>query len=157
YGMAELALDTLAPDRDFDLVVVATASPDCQLNKPVGPLFNGALPGQTGIIGIGDQGVACPFTALPFAANHLRHGLVQRVLILVMEQSLLPLDCQTWAPRDAAVAIVVSQHHGLRLDKVRVERAGGSTFRWPPADQALLIQGGDEPAPPDFATTWRPD
>jgi hypothetical protein len=143
FHMAGLALDTLAPDVDFDLVVLATATPDCQITHFSGPRFDETLPGHPGVIGIGDQGAAGPFTAVRLAWNHIRHGLVDRAIVLAMEQALLPVtNDHLWAPRDCAVVLVLSRRSGLRLTAGSITRGTGTQ---PSAasdyEDAVLIQG----------------
>jgi len=144
YQMAGLALEMLAPDRDFDLVIFVTATPDCQLTHFSGPRFNEVLPGRPGFIGIGDQGIAGPFTGLRIAANHLRFGLVRRALVLVMEQAMLPLmPSHLRIPRDSAVAMVVSQRSGLRLGAGSITRNTRVETRIDNPRDALLVSGAD--------------
>lgn len=158
YQMAGQALDVLGDDRDFDLVLFVTATPDCQLTHFSGPRFNEELPGRPGIMGIGDHGVAGPFTALKLAANHLRFGLVDRVLVLIMEQGMLPvLPEQLRVPSDSAVMLVVSTRGGLRLDRVSVERAEGVPTEVDALEQSLVVQGeGADFLPAHrFGDTWK--
>ncbi|MEV0156313.1 hypothetical protein AB0H57_21645 [Micromonospora sp. NPDC050686] len=164
FQMAGLALDVLAPDRDFDLVVFVTATPDCQLTHYSAPQFNEALPGRPGFIGIGDQGAAGPFTAVRIVRNHLRFGLVERAIILIMEQALIPqTPDRLWVPRDSAVALVLSRRGGLVLGSEAISR--NSAIRLPPggSEESVLIQGNgmtetDFAAPgARFAQVWRPD
>jgi hypothetical protein len=165
FHMAGLALEVLAPDRDFDLVVLVTATPDCQLTHFSGPRFNEALPGRPGFIGVGDQGVAGPFTALRIVRNHIRYGLVERAIVLVMEQAMLPvMPDHLRAPRDCAVAIVVSRRSGLRLAAESITRDGAARPRAVPDYQnAVLIQGSgitdlDFIAPKArFGEVWKPE
>ncbi|WP_100444593.1 beta-ketoacyl-[acyl-carrier-protein] synthase family protein [Glycomyces xiaoerkulensis] len=142
FQMAGLSLQVLAPDRDFDLVVFVTATPDCQLTHFAGPRFDEELPDGAGIMGIGDHGVAGPFTALRLVVNHLRNGLAERALVLAMEQGMLPiLPGQLRVPNDSAVAMVVSLRGGMRIDRLAVER---NRRPEPAPDQpsdALLVQG----------------
>ncbi|HEY2794385.1 MAG TPA: hypothetical protein VGJ28_18630, partial [Micromonosporaceae bacterium] len=165
FQMAGLALDTLAPDVDFDLVVLASATPDCQITHFSGPRFDEVLPGHPGMIGVGDQGAASPFTAVRLAWNHLRYGLADRAIVLVMEQALLPVtDGSNWAPRDSAVVMVLSRRSGLRLEAASITRGED---RRPLADRdyedTLLIQGNgvtdlDFVAPrPRFGEIWKAD
>lgn len=160
FQMARLALEVLAPDRDFDLVVFVTATPDCQLTHYAGPLFNEQLPGSPGIMGIGDNGVAGPFTALRLASNHLRHGLVDRVLILTMEQAMLPiLPGQLRVPNDSAVAMIVSRRSGLRIDSLAIERTLRPTVAADTSADTLLVQGtgGDFIDPQEYTEIWKPE
>lgn len=143
FHMAGLALDLLAPDRDFDMVILVTATPDCQFTHYNGLQFDGVLSGRPGLIGIGGQGVAGPFTALRLAKNHLRFGLADRALVIIMEQAMLPLmPDHLWDPRDGAVAIVVSRRSGLRLAAESIDRNGaprptmGQNY-----EDAVLIRG----------------
>jgi hypothetical protein len=143
FQMAGLALELLAPDRNFDLVILVTATPDCQLTHYSGSRFDEVLPGRPGLIGIGDQGVAGPFTALRIARNHIRFGLADRALVLIMEQAMLPAAPDSmWEPRDSAVAIVVSRRSGLQLTADSINRNGAAPS---PVERdyetAVLIQG----------------
>lgn len=143
FHMAGLALDRLAPDRDFDLVILVTATPDCQLTHYSGLQFGEVLAGRPGLIGVGGQGVAGPFTALRIARNHLRFGLADRALVIIMEQAMLPImPDHLWHPRDSAVAMVVSRRSGLRLGAESINRNGAP---WPSPEQnydnAALILG----------------
>lgn len=158
FQMAGLALKVLEPDREFDLVIFVTASPDCQLTHFAGPRFIEQLDGPVGIMGIGDHGVAGPFTALRLAISHLRHGLVDRALILAMEQGMLPvLPGQLRVPNDSAVAMVVSLREGLRIDRLAVERNRSPEL--PPVDPTgtLLVKGGggDFAETRQYAGTWK--
>jgi hypothetical protein len=158
YQMAGLALETLGDDRDFDLVVFVTATPDCQLTHFSGPRFNEELPGRPGIVGIGDHGVAGPFTALRLVANHLRYGLVSRALVLVMEQALLPvIPGQLRVPSDSAVMMVVSSRSGPRLDRVRVERVEDAPPQVDELERSLVVQGAGADFLPThrFGDTWK--
>ncbi len=160
FQMAGLALEVLHPDRDFDLVVFVTATPDCQLTHFAGPRFNERLAGRAGIMGIGDQGVAGPFTALRLVSNHLRHGLAERALILVMEQGMLPiLPGQLRVPNDSAVAMVVSRRGGLRIGNLAVERDRSPAYPADaPADTVLVRGPGADFADAwQFAETWKPE
>jgi hypothetical protein len=158
YQMAGLALETLGDDRDFDLVVFVTATPDCQLTHFSGPRFNEELPGRPGIMGIGDHGVAGPFTALRLVANHLRHGLVSRALVLVMEQAMLPVvPGQLRVPSDSAVMMVVSSRSGPRIDRIAVDRAEDAPPEIDDLERSLVVQGANADFVPAHrhGDTWK--
>jgi hypothetical protein len=104
------------------------------------------------VLGISEQGVAGPFTALRTAAEMIAGGVARRALILVLEQSTLPPG----GPRpaaDLAVALLLSaEGDGPLLGRPTVTVSG----RFETAAEALSPRtGADERAEAEFGLAAR--
>ncbi|MBQ1076217.1 hypothetical protein KBX06_24110 [Micromonospora sp. C31] len=127
---------------DVDLAVTVDASPDCRHQSFPAALLAELLPGEPLQMGISEQGVAGPFTALRIAHQQVRSGAARRALVLVMEQSTLPPDDAAVRPtRDVAVALLLGPDGTVAVDPptITVTRAAPAT--WPAAEADLVVAG----------------
>lgn len=125
-----------------DLAITVDASPDCRHQSFPGPVLSHVLSGDPIMLGVSEQGVAGPFTALRIAHRYLRSGAATRALILIMEQSTLPPDDAAVRPvRDVAVALLLGPQGTIGLDvpTVAVTRSGVAAAM--ETDVDLLVAG----------------
>ncbi|MFY1702144.1 hypothetical protein ACN28G_10450 [Micromonospora sp. WMMA1923] len=158
HDMVRTVVDTLGPALvDVDLVVTVEASQDCRHQSFPGSLLCELLPGDPLMMGISEQGVAGPFTALRIAHDQVAAGGARRALVVAMEQNTLPPDDAAVRPgRNLAVAMLVGPDGTMPLGRPRVARtaapaAAGST---PPRGD-VLVAGAALAAPPGRATVVR--
>ncbi|WP_371482679.1 hypothetical protein [Kitasatospora sp. NBC_00315] len=88
-------VDRLAADEEVrgaapDLVIVAQALPDVTPFTAIGPYLDHLLGGGATSLGIHQQGLAAPFTALRIVAAFQRAGRSRRAVVAVLEQTTLP-------------------------------------------------------------------
>ncbi|MEV6692771.1 hypothetical protein AB0M35_15000 [Micromonospora sp. NPDC051196] len=128
HDMVRTVVQELGPELvGVDLVITVDASPDCRHQSFPGPVLSHVLTGDPIMLGVSEQGVAGPFTALRIAHRYLRTGAATRALILIMEQSTLPPDDAAVRPvRDVAVALLLGPEGTIGLDvpTVAVTRTG---------------------------------
>ncbi|MCI3222561.1 hypothetical protein [Streptomyces sp. NP-1717] len=136
HDMARVIARELAADLvDVDLVITVDASPDCRHQSFPSCLLADLMPGDPMLLGVSEQGVAGPFTALRIAYDRLADGSSRRALVLVMEQSTLPPDDRAVRPaRDVAVALLLGPDGAIPLERPVVTVDGRRTA------------GGPEPA-----------
>ncbi|WDZ83422.1 hypothetical protein [Micromonospora cathayae] len=138
HDMVRTVVDDLGPAlTDVDLVVTVDATPDCRHQSFPGALLTELLPGDPLMMGVTEQGVAGPFTALRIAHQQLRAGQARRALILVMEQSTLPPG-GTRPAHDVAVALLLGPDGTVAVD----------------APTLVVTRTG--PGPADLSTAARP-
>ena len=107
HDMARAIARDLAGRLDgVDLVITVEASPDCRNQSSPACVLADLLPGEPLVLGICEQGVAGPFTALRTAAEMIGGLAARRALVVVLEQSTLPPG-GTRPPADLAVALLV--------------------------------------------------
>ena len=151
HDMVRTVVQELGPAlADVDLVITVDGSPDCQHQSFPGALLTELLPGDPLMMGISEQGVAGPFTALRVAHQQLRSGGARRALVLVMEQSTLPPDDAAVCPvRDVAVALLLGPDGTVGLDAptLTVTRTGPAA--WPDTDAGSVVVGAAVPDPPE--------
>ncbi|WIN00191.1 hypothetical protein ACTOB_003885 [Actinoplanes oblitus] len=137
-----------------DLVITVDASPDCRHQSFAGPVLADLLPGDPALIGVSEQGVAGPFTALRIAWHHLNSGAARRALIVVMEQSTLPPAAGAdRVDRDVAVAMLLGPDGTVRLGlpEVTVTRsvpAGRTVHQAVDPDVDVVVAGAGTAGPP---------
>ncbi|HZP50439.1 hypothetical protein [Actinocrinis sp.] len=108
HDMARAVARDLAERLDgIDLIISVEASADCRHQSFPACVLGDLVPGDPLVLGISEQGVAGPFTALRTAADMIAGGAARRALILILEQSTLPPGGPRPA-RDLAVALLVS-------------------------------------------------
>lgn len=141
-----LGPDTLA---EVDLIVFAMTVADCRHASMAGALLAGMTDNDAHVLGVSEQGVAAPFTALRIATGQLASGARRRALVVVAEQSTLP-PCPvagTRPERDAAVALVLDAGPGpgarvgtpqLTVDRGAADPATDAAA--PPADPAAPVR-----------------
>ncbi|TXL89753.1 hypothetical protein [Streptomyces sp. IB2014 016-6] len=119
HDMARVIARELAAElADVDLVITVDASPDCRHQSFPSCLLSDLMPGDPMLLGISEQGVAGPFTALRVAYDRLADGSSRRALVLVMEQSTLPPDDRAVRPaRDVAVALLLGPDGAIPLER----------------------------------------
>ncbi len=101
-----------------DLVITVDASPDCRHQSLPGCLLSDLIGGDPLMLGVSEQGIAGPFTALRIATDRMRAGLSRRALVLLMEQSTLPPEHGVVLPsRDTAVALLLAPDGALPLSR----------------------------------------
>ncbi|MCI4066942.1 hypothetical protein MRQ36_32020 [Micromonospora sp. R77] len=143
HDMVRAVVDELGPAlADVDLVITVDGSPDCRHQSFPGALLADLLPGEPLMMGISEQGVAGPFTALRVAHHQLRTGGARRALIVVMEQSTLPPDDTAVRPtRDVAVALLLGGSGTLTVDAPTLAVTRTGPAGWPVVDADLLVAG----------------
>lgn len=128
HDMARVIAGELTAElADVDLVITVDGSPDCRHQSFPSCLLADLMPGDPMLLGISEQGVAGPFTALRVAYDRLADGSSHRALVLVMEQSTLPPDEGAVRPaRDVAVALLLGPDGAMPLERpvVTVDRRG---------------------------------
>lgn len=133
HDMARVIARELAEDLvDVDLVITVDGSPDCRHQSFPSCLLADLMPGDPMLLGISEQGVAGPFTALRVAYDRLADGSSRRALVLVMEQTTLPPDDRAVRPaRDVAVALLLGPDGAIPLERpvVTVDGRGASDGR----------------------------
>jgi hypothetical protein len=141
HDMARVVARELAAElARVDLVITVDASPDCRHQSFPGCLLTDLMPGEPLMMGISEQGVAGPFTAISVAARQLSSGGSRRALILIMEQSTLPPDDDAVRPQhDVAVALLLGPDGTISLGGAacmvtgRAGRAGTAPVSQPAA------------------------
>ncbi|MBP2702769.1 hypothetical protein JOL79_03000 [Microbispora sp. RL4-1S] len=94
------------------LLAVATAVPDSDLLQSPTSFLADAVPGNPLPLGVVDQGVVAPFTALRLIQRFAADGSYGTALLMIMDQRTLPYEpempSQARPEADAAVALVLS-------------------------------------------------
>jgi hypothetical protein len=111
-----MCLQTLAALGELagslDLIVLAHAVPDIDTTGFAAAALSYRVPGEPPAFAVGDQGVATSFTALRIAAEYLRNGAAQRVLVMLLDQSTVPyrslMPAQQVPGADTAVGLVLA-------------------------------------------------
>ncbi|WP_381790519.1 hypothetical protein [Streptomyces niveus] len=133
HDMTRVIAGELAAElADIDLVITVDGSPDCRHQSFPSCLLSDLMPGDPMLLGISEQGVAGPFTALRVAYDRLADGSSRRALVLVMEQSTLPPDDRAVRPaRDVAVALLLGPDGVIPLERpvVTVDGRGAADGR----------------------------
>lgn len=150
HDMVRVVVTELGPAlADVDLVITVDASPDCRHQSFPGALLTELLPGDPLMMGISEQGVAGPFTALRVAHQQLRAGRARRALILVMEQSTLPPDAAAVRPtRDVAVALLLGPDGVIGVDPPTLTVTRDTPAPGTTGDADLLVTGAGVTATP---------
>ncbi|MFI9526054.1 hypothetical protein [Micromonospora rosaria] len=151
HHMVRTVVDTLGPAlADVDLVLTVDASPDCRHQSFPGSLLAELLPGDPMMMGISEQGVAGPFTALRIAHHQLTTGGARRALVVVMEQQTLPPDDAAVRPtRDVAVALLLGPDGGVPVGRPQLTvTRGGPADPAPPVAADLVVAGAGLDDPP---------
>lgn len=144
HDMVRVVVERLAAElAGVDLVITVEASPDCRHQSFPACLLGASLPGDPLVLGVSEQGVAGPFTALRLAHDQLRAGLRRRALVLVVEQSTLPPGSFAGPVEDVAVALLLSTGPGPGPHLERPEL--GITGRGPEATGATPTAAPDHP------------
>lgn len=123
HAMAEAVAARMSPWTDgLDLIVTVSASPDCLIPSRPGCLLSWRLARCAHVVGLVDQGVAGPFTALRIAHDRVRSGRSHKALVVVLEQSTLPAVPMAVRPtHDVAVAMVIGPDGPVGLERPRTE------------------------------------
>ncbi|MHC3455195.1 beta-ketoacyl-[acyl-carrier-protein] synthase family protein [Streptomyces prasinus] len=159
HDMVRVVVERLGDDlAGIDLVVTVDVGPDCRHQSFPACLLGAALPGDPLVLGISEQGVAGPFTALRIAHDQLRAGLRRRALVLVLEQSTLPPDSPGRPREDVAVALLLGDGTGPRLGRPEVDVVGRAVDAVPrqKAPHAVGPPRVSGPAPAPVAAPRRP-
>jgi hypothetical protein len=131
HDMARAVARELAGELDgVDLVITVDAGPDCRHQSFPGSVLGELIPGDPLIMGVGDQGVVGPFTALRLAVDLLAAGSCRRALVLITEQSTVaPTAWAARARHDVAVALLLGPDGAMGLDRpvVTVTGRAGAT------------------------------
>jgi hypothetical protein len=143
HHMARAVVGELGPDlTGVDLVIIVDASPDCRHQSFAGPVLTALLPGDPVMLGISEQGVAGPFTALRVAWQYLNSGAARRALVVVMEQSTLPPAAGAdRVGQDVAVAMVLGPDGVVRLGLPEVTPTRSAAGNRPAPDVDLVVTG----------------
>jgi len=128
HDMVRAIAEDLGPQLDgVDLVITVQASPDCLHQSFPGCVLGALLPGDPLVLGVSEQGVAGPFTALRTAAGLLATGAAHKALIVLLEQSSLPPG-EVRPERDLAVALLLGTDlgagQGIALGRPQVTVTG---------------------------------
>lgn len=95
----------------FDMAVLAHATPDAEPGWPMSVLVE-AVPGAGLVLGVSDQGVVAPFTAMRLVLDQVYDGPVIRAAVWILDQSATlhtePVPDNRRATRNAAVALVLT-------------------------------------------------
>ncbi|MFD5895311.1 hypothetical protein [Streptomyces sp. NPDC060366] len=152
HDMARVIARELAADLvDIDLVITVDGSPDCRHQSFPSCLLADLMPGDPMLLGISEQGVAGPFTALRIAYDRLADGSSRRALVLVMEQSTLPPDDRAVRPaRDVAVALLLGPDGAIPLERpvVTVDGLRAADGRRTAGAPKPAEEGADRPYAP---------
>jgi hypothetical protein len=146
--VAVIARNMAAELAGVDLAITVEASPDCRHVSYPACRLKDSMDGEPLIVGVCDQGIAGPFTALRLAQARLRSGASRRAVVLIMEQSTLPPDRHAVRPRqDVAVALILGRNGPLTLGGPggAVNRAGtlaSSLDHRPPAGPGTTVIAG---------------
>ncbi|MFI9201361.1 hypothetical protein [Streptomyces sp. NPDC053048] len=141
-------------DSKPDLVVLAHALPDLHPFTAVAPHLDMLLGGGATSIGISQQGLAAPFTALRVVAAHQRSGSADRAVVAILEQTTLPtrLPLVHDTPlTDSGVLLLLGTGDGPEL--AGVERLPGGT---PPLERAAALAAADPDRTLVVAGPWIP-
>jgi hypothetical protein len=87
--MAAAACRSLGPYEQVDLVLAAHSGPDVDAHRLPACALAEIVPGDTLALGITDQAVSLPFTALRVAGEYARTDAVRHVLVVLLDQVTL--------------------------------------------------------------------
>lgn len=90
--MAAALLDALGLTGDLDVIVAAHAVPDLDIGRFVGSTLTELAAGDALPFAIADQGLATMFTALRVAGEYARVGHVRQLLVVLLDQTVLPYE-----------------------------------------------------------------
>jgi hypothetical protein len=126
HDMVRVVAWEMAADlAGVDLLITVDASPDCRYQSFPACLLADLIPGEPKVLGVSDQGVAGPFTALRIAGQHLADGACRRAVVLILEQRTVPPDERAVRPaHDVAVALLVGRGGGMQLGPVDITVTG---------------------------------
>ncbi|MEU6477900.1 hypothetical protein ABZ858_13575 [Streptomyces sp. NPDC047017] len=115
-AMVSAMLPELTPPDDFDLALLAHATPDATPGWPLSRLERSTT--RTGLaFAISDQGTTSPFAALRMAVRGIAVQDARRALVLITEQSAVyhrgPIPEESRARYDTGVALVLDASGGL--------------------------------------------
>jgi hypothetical protein len=138
----ELITAAVSPDEPVDLLMLAFAVHDFRPGRQTAAYLSSRTPGAPAAFALCDQGSAAAFTGLRIAQAYAASAAVQRVLLIVVEQAVLPYDCPVPLP---------SQHRGVALllrDGTGLEGAGleGAGLESPARITGLRQHAGVQPA-----------
>lgn len=121
YQMTELALAALAEREPVGAFYFAASTPDCQVSHFLSQLVAREIRPLPHVLGITDQGIVAPFTALRLARGRIASGAVRRAALLVLEHRMVPAGIDLGRPTvDRAVLLVLGTGTGRPLESVAV-------------------------------------
>ncbi|THV30228.1 hypothetical protein [Glycomyces paridis] len=121
YQMTEAALAELGGRGRVDAFSFATSVPDAQVSHFLSQLVARAIDPLPHVLGVTDQGVAAPFTALRLARRRIALGLAARAAVLVLEHRMFPAAVDLGRrPVDRAVLLVLGTGEGRPFESVAV-------------------------------------
>ncbi|TLQ47866.1 hypothetical protein [Streptomyces marianii] len=149
-AMVSAILPQLTPRDDFDLALLAHATPDATPGWPLSRLERSTA--RTGLaFAISDQGTTSPFAALRIAVRGIAVQGARRALVLITEQSAVyhrgPIPEELRARHDTGVALVLDASG--ELGALECDQHSGVAPGDVPARLAAL-------APPAEGSTGRP-
>jgi len=121
-ALADVALAGLvSPVHPVDLVIIAHTLPDLDPRVSAGVRLTRTLPGSPLVFAISGPDASIGFTALRVAGDYARRHSYQRVMVLVLDQTVLPYQAAAEPGGDAAVALLLEDAPGgeLTLGRVR--------------------------------------
>lgn len=101
-----LISSVVTADEPVDLLVLAFSLHDVRPGQQTAAYLNDVAPGAPLAFAICDQGSAAAFSGLRIAREYAASAGVRRVLLIVVEQAMLPYDCPIPLPR---------QHRGVAM------------------------------------------
>ncbi|MEY9870941.1 hypothetical protein ABH931_000395 [Streptacidiphilus sp. MAP12-33] len=147
--MVELAAKAVDPAEPVDLAVTVAATADCGDMGYPGSLLGHLLPGRPTVLGLADQGVAGPFTAVRVAADRIARGDAGRAVVLVLEQCRVPSEVRP--ARDRAVLVVLGGRGTHAVEAVEVRRGA---FDGPPRHRLVTSARGEIPGDEGATGVW---
>lgn len=112
----------VAPERPVDLVVIAHVLPDLDPRVSAGVRLTRTLPGSPVAFAVSGPDAAIGFTALRLAGDYSRRLSHRRVVVLMLDQTVLPYDTGSGVATggDAAVALLLEDAPGAEVTLGRV-------------------------------------
>jgi hypothetical protein len=110
----------VSPVRPVDLVVIAHALPDLDPRVSAGTRLTRTLPGSPLVFALSGPGASIGFTALRVAGDYTRRHSYQRVVVLVLDQTVLPYRTPAAPAVDAAVALLMEDAPGCAVTPGRI-------------------------------------
>lgn len=139
--------DLLSPVRPVDLVVIANTLPDLDPRVSAGVRLTRTLPGSPLVFGISGPDASVGFTALRVAGDYTRRHSYRRVLVLVLDQTVLPYETVE-LEGDAAVALLLEDAPGSevtvgRVSDVSPRQVAGAIAGLADGARLVLADGAD--------------
>ena len=120
-ALTDAVLDGLvSPVLPVDLAIIAHTLPDLDPRVSPGVRLTRMLPGAPLAFAISGPDASIGFTALRVAGAYARRHSYQRVLVLVLGQTVLPYQMAVRPTRDAAVALLLEDAPGGAVTLGRV-------------------------------------